>query len=91
MGDHNNSAGLDCIVFDACVNSSVLNLGLQDSNFKLFLVQLTFEWLQSKHDIEFDTSELKGLVHKRCEICSHNDIVTLFSISHPLSIPSFPI
>ncbi|KAJ3406964.1 PIH1 domain-containing protein 1 [Chytridiales sp. JEL 0842] len=63
-----DKAGKLCLVFESCINTDPLKRTEIDADFKLFLVQLVFEWIEAKHEIslvkEFSLPKLrsKGLL-----------------------------
>ncbi|KND03214.1 uncharacterized protein SPPG_02270 [Spizellomyces punctatus DAOM BR117] len=47
-----DKTGKTCLVFDACVNTDPLNKALMDMDFKLFLIELSLEWVEEKHKLD---------------------------------------
>ncbi|KAI8904634.1 PIH1 family [Powellomyces hirtus] len=47
-----DKSGKMCLVFDACVHTDPLNKSLVDFDFKLFLIELSLEWVEEKYKLE---------------------------------------
>lgn len=46
--------GKVCLVFEACVNTVPFEMAQKDVDFKFFLIQLCFEWLEEKHKLQLE-------------------------------------
>ncbi|KAI9203803.1 pre-RNA processing PIH1/Nop17-domain-containing protein [Polychytrium aggregatum] len=58
-----DKSGRACLVFDACINTQPFLKCMADEDFKLFLVELSMEWVEEKHRLdlsrEFTLPKLK--------------------------------
>lgn len=47
-----DKSGKTCIVFDACVNTDPIIKSNNDFDYKLFLIELSIEWVEEKYKLE---------------------------------------
>ncbi|KAJ3118761.1 PIH1 domain-containing protein 1 [Nowakowskiella sp. JEL0407] len=59
-----DKAGNKCAVFDICINDQPMRKALKDFDFKLFLIEISLEWIEEKHSLslsrEFTTPKMKS-------------------------------